>query len=413
MMEVAEKGKQLIEWAGKEMPVLKMIKEDFSQTKPFAGLKIGACLHITAETANLVLLLRDAGARVFLTASNPLSTKNEIVEYLKNYENIEVSSKRNETIQEYYQNIRNIINNQPDLIIDDGGDLISTICTENKTVASKVIGGCEETTTGVNRISNLHKEGKLYFPVIAVNNAKTKQMFDNRYGTGQSTIDGLLRATNVMIAGKTCVVAGYGWCGKGIANRLKAMGAKVIITEVDPIKALEAVMDGFQVKTMEEASREGDIFITATGNIEIITEKHFKTMKDGAILANAGHFNVEIDVSYLEKHKISKREIRENLEEYIMPDGRHLYLIAQGRLVNLVAAEGHPSSVMDLSFANQALALEFIVKNKSKLKSGLYEVPISIDQKVAFYKLLSMQIRIDQLTERQKNYLEGWNLGTA
>jgi adenosylhomocysteinase len=237
-------------------------------------------------------------------------------------------------------------------------------------------------------------------------------MFDNRYGTGQSTIDGLLRATNILLAGKTCVVAGYGWCGKGIANRLKSMGAKVIVTEIDSIKALEAVMDGFHVKTMEEASREGDIFITATGNIEVITDKHFKVMKDGAILANAGHFNVEVNVEYLEKNKVSKREIRENLEEYIMPNGKHFYLVAQGRLVNLVAAEGHPSTVMDLSFANQALALEFLVKNKSKLKSGVYEIPTSIDQKVAFYKLLSMQIKIDELTEKQKNYLQSWNLGT-
>lgn len=412
MMEIAEKGKQLIEWAAKEMPVLKMIREDFLQNKPFAGLKIGACLHITAETANLILLLRDAGAKVFLTASNPLSTKDEIAQYLKNYENIHIQSQKNESVKDYYQNIRNVINNHPDLIIDDGGDLISTICTENKTIASKVIGGCEETTTGVNRLHNLQKEGKLYFPVLAVNNAKTKQMFDNRYGTGQSTIDGLLRATNILLAGKTCVVAGYGWCGKGIANRLKSMGAKVIVTEIDSIKALEAVMDGFHVKTMEEASKEGDIFITATGNIEVITDKHFKVMKDGAILANAGHFNVEVNVEYLEKNKVSKREIRENLEEYIMPDGKHFYLVAQGRLVNLVAAEGHPSTVMDLSFANQALALEFLVKNKSKLKSGVYEIPTSIDQKVAFYKLLSMQIKIDELTEKQKNYLQSWNLGT-
>ncbi|MCS7244402.1 MAG: adenosylhomocysteinase [Candidatus Calescibacterium sp.] len=412
MMEVAEKGKLLVDWASKEMPVIKILKESFTQNKPFAGLKIGACLHITPETANLVLLLRDGGAKVFLTASNPLSTKDEIVDYLRNYEGIWVESKRGESNQEYYENIRKVISNQPDLIIDDGGDLISTMCSENKTISSKVIGGCEETTTGIIRLNNLHKEGKLLFPVIAVNNAKTKHMFDNRYGTGQSTIDGILRATNILIAGKTCVVAGYGWCGKGVAQKAKAMGAKVIVTEIDPIKALEAVMDGFEVKTMEEASAIGDIFITVTGNIEVITDKHFNNMKDGAILANSGHFNVEINVEYLEKNKISKRKIRDNLEEYIMPNGKHLYLIGEGRLANLVAAEGHPPSVMDMSFANQALSLEFLSKNKTRLKPGIYDVPIEIDKKVAFYKLLSMKIRIDELSEKQKKYMETWNLGT-
>lgn len=411
-MDVAEKGKLLVDWAQKEMPVLKMIRENFVQNKSFAGLKIGACLHVTPETANLVLLLRDAGAKVFLTASNPLSTKDEIVDYLKNYEGIWVESKRGESTQEYYNNIRKVISNQPDLVIDDGGDLISTMCSENKTISSRVIGGCEETTTGIIRLNNLHKEGKLLFPVIAVNEAKTKHMFDNRYGTGQSTIDGILRATNIMIAGKICVVAGYGWCGKGVAQRLKGMGARVIVTEIDPIKALEAVMDGFEVKTMEEASTIGDIFITVTGNIDVITEKHFNLMKDGAILANAGHFNVEINVEYLEKNKVSKRKIRENLEEYIMPNGKHLYLIGEGRLTNLVAAEGHPASVMDMSFANQALSLEFLAKNKNKLKPGIYQVPIEIDRKVAFYKLLSMKIRIDDLNEKQQKYLESWNYGT-
>ncbi|MCX7758999.1 MAG: adenosylhomocysteinase [bacterium] len=412
MMEVAEKGKLLVDWASKEMPVIKIIKESFIQNKPLAGLKVGACLHITPETANLVLLLRDGGAKVFLTASNPLSTKDEIVDYLRNYEGIWVESKRGESNQEYYENIRKVINNQPDLIIDDGGDLISTMCNENKTISSKVIGGCEETTTGIIRLNNLHKEGKLLFPIIAVNNAKTKHMFDNRYGTGQSTIDGILRATNILMAGKTCVVAGYGWCGKGVAQKARAMGAKVIVTEIDPIKALEAVMDGFEVKTMEEASAIGDIFITVTGNIEVITDKHFNVMKEGAILANSGHFNVEINVEYLEKNKISKRKIRENLEEYIMPNGKHLYLIGEGRLANLVAAEGHPPSVMDMSFANQALSLEFLSKSKTKLKPGIYDVPIEIDKKVAFYKLLSMKIRIDELNEKQKKYMESWNMGT-
>ncbi|MFN3478424.1 MAG: adenosylhomocysteinase [bacterium] len=411
-LETLEKGKLLIEWASKEMPVLKILRENFLQNKPFAGVKIGACLHITSETANLVLLLKDAGAKVFLTASNPLSTNNDIVEYLKNYEGIHVDSKRGESTQEYYQNIKKVVENQPDLIIDDGGDLISTICTESKTLASKVIGACEETTTGVIRINNLFKDGKLYFPVIAVNNAKTKHMFDNRYGTGQSTIDGILRATNILLASKTCVVAGYGWCGKGVAQKLRAMGSKVIITEIDPIKALEAVMDGFEVKTMEEASTLGDVFITVTGNTKVIAEKHFKIMKDGAILANSGHFNVEVDVEYLEKNKVAKRKVRENLEEYIMPNGKHLYLVAEGRLANLVAAEGHPAAVMDMSFANQALCLEFFIKNKTKLKPGTYEVPMEIDKKVAFYKLLSMKIRIDELTEEQEKYLKSWNLGT-
>ncbi|MEN3015413.1 MAG: adenosylhomocysteinase [bacterium] len=412
MMEVIEKGKLLVDWASKEMPVIKIIRENFRQSKPLAGYKIGACLHITAETANLVILLKEAGAKVFLTASNPLSTKDEIVEYLKNYEGIWVESKRGESVQEYYENIRKVISQQPDLVIDDGGDLISTMCNENKTIATKVIGGCEETTTGVVRLNNLFKQGKLYLPVIAVNNAKTKHMFDNRYGTGQSTVDSIMRATNILLAGKICTVAGYGWCGRGVANRLKGLGAKVIVTEVDPIKALEAVMDGFEVTTMEKAVTMSHIIITTTGNTDVVTEKHFKLMKDGTILANAGHFNVEIDMNYLEKIKVSKRKVRENLDEYILPDGRHIYIIAEGRLTNLVAAEGHPAAVMDMSFSNQALCLEFLTKNKSKLKPGIYDVPTEIDKKVAFYKLMSMQISIDELTEKQIKYLQSWELGT-
>jgi adenosylhomocysteinase len=412
VVDLAERGKMLVDWAYRNMPVIKLIREEFRVKKSLASLKIGACLHITAETANLVITLKEGGANVILTASNPLSTKLEIVEYLTKYEGIEVLSKPSETPEEYYSNIRKVIESNPNLLIDDGGDLIVTINKEYKTIASKIIGATEETTTGVIRINNLYNEGKLYFPVIAVNNAKTKHMFDNRYGTGQSTIDGILRATNILIAGKVAVVAGYGWCGKGVAWRLKGMGARVIVCEVDPIKALEAAMDGFEVKTMEEASKIGDIFITVTGNINVISSKHINNLKDGAILANSGHFNVEIDVSYLESKKISKRLIRDNLQEYIMPDGRHIYLIAEGRLANLVAAEGHPADVMDMSFANQALALEYLATRKNKLQPGVYDVLIEIDKKVAKLKLASMKITIDELTPEQINYINSWSLGT-
>jgi adenosylhomocysteinase len=412
VVDLAERGKMLVDWAYRNMPVIKLIREEFRVKKTLASLKIGACLHITAETANLVITLKEGGANVILTASNPLSTKPEIVEYLTKYEGIEVLSKLSETPEEYYSNIKKVIESNPNLLIDDGGDLIVTINKEYKTIASKIIGATEETTTGVIRINNLYNEGKLYFPVIAVNNAKTKHMFDNRYGTGQSTIDGILRATNILIAGKVVVVAGYGWCGKGVAWRLKGMGARVIVCEVDPIKALEAAMDGFEVKTMEEASKIGDIFITVTGNINVISSKHINNLKDGAILANSGHFNVEIDVSYLESKKISKRLIRDNLQEYIMPDGRHIYLIAEGRLANLVAAEGHPADVMDMSFANQALALEYLATKKNKLQPGVYDVLIEIDKKVAKLKLASMKITIDELTPEQINYINSWSLGT-
>ncbi len=412
VVDLAERGKMLVDWAYRNMPVIKLIREEFRVKKPLASLNIGACLHITAETANLVITLKEGGANVILTASNPLSTKLEIVEYLTKYEGIEVLSKPSETPEEYYSNIRKVIESNPNLLIDDGGDLIVTINKEYKTIASKIIGATEETTTGVIRINNLYNEGKLYFPVIAVNNAKTKHMFDNRYGTGQSTIDGILRATNILISGKVAVVAGYGWCGKGVAWRLKGMGARVIVCEVDPIKALEAAMDGFEVKTMEEASKIGDIFITVTGNINVISSKHINNLKDGAILANSGHFNVEIDVSYLESKKISKRLIRDNLQEYIMPDGRHIYLIAEGRLANLVAAEGHPADVMDMSFANQALALEYLATRKNKLQPGVYDVLIEIDKKVAKLKLASMKITIDELTPEQINYINSWSLGT-
>jgi adenosylhomocysteinase len=412
IVDLAERGKMLVDWAYRNMPVIKLIREEFRVKKPLASLRIGACLHITAETANLVITLKEGGANVILTASNPLSTKLEIVEYLTKYEGIEVLSKPSETHEEYYSNIKKVIESSPNLLIDDGGDLIVTINKEYKTIASKIIGATEETTTGVIRINNLYNEGKLYFPVIAVNNAKTKHMFDNRYGTGQSTIDGILRATNILIAGKVAVVAGYGWCGKGVAWRLKGMGARVIVCEVDPIKALEAAMDGFEVKTMEEASKIGDIFITVTGNINVISSKHINNLKDGAILANSGHFNVEIDVSYLESKKISKRLIRDNLQEYIMPDARHIYLIAEGRLANLVAAEGHPADVMDMSFANQALALEYLATKKNKLQPGVYDVLIEIDKKVAKLKLASMKITIDELTPEQINYINSWSLGT-
>ncbi len=409
---LAGKGKNRIEWAGSQMPVLKKIEEKFRKEKPLKGIKIAACLHVTSETANLMITLKAGGAEVVLTASNPLSTQDDVAAALVKYYKIPVFAIRGEDSKTYYSHILSALEIKPHITMDDGADLITTLHTKRKDLVKYVLGGTEETTTGVIRLKAMAEKGVLKYPLIAVNDAYTKYLFDNRYGTGQSTIDGILRATNILLAGKKFVVAGYGWCGRGIAMRARGMGANVIVTEVDPLRALEAVMDGFSVMPMKEAAKIGDIFVTATGDKNIITEKEFKLMKDGAILANAGHFDVEINVKQLENLAIKKLKIKESVVKYLMKDGRNLYLIAEGRLVNLGAAEGHPSMVMDMSFANQALSVEYIVKNYKKLENKVYKVPDEIDRMIAKMKLKSMGIKIDRLTKEQKEYLKSWMEGT-
>ena len=405
---LAEQGKLQLGWAEKNMPVVTGLRRKFSDSKPLSGAKVAACLHVTKETGVLVRSLMAAGAEVFLAASNPLSTQDDIAAALVS-EGANVFAKRGETTEEYFWALRKIASFDPDIIIDDGGDLHVLVHEEFAELAKKVKGGTEETTTGVIRLKALEKEGKLLYPVYAVNDAMTKQMFDNRYGTGQSTIDGILRATNILFAGKTVVVSGYGWVGRGIASRARGMGARVIITEVDPVRALEAVMDGFEVLPMEAAASKGDIFITATGNRDVVRWEHIARMKDGAILANSGHFNVEVSIGDLEKHAVSKRRIRPHLEEYQLDNGKKVYLLAEGRLVNLVAGEGHPSEVMDMSFANQFFSVLKIWKEERK-RPAVMRVPIEIDSSVAMEKLSSMGIRIDILTEEQKKYLESWKI---
>ncbi|MCS7262107.1 MAG: adenosylhomocysteinase [Aquificaceae bacterium] len=409
---LADVGKNRIEWAERDMPVLRRIRERFSQEKPFAGLRISACLHVTTETANLLITLKEGGAEVFLTASNPLSTQDDVAASLVKHYQIPVFAIKGEDTDTYYSHLREVIRREPHLVIDDGADLISTLHREFPELARKVYGGMEETTTGVIRLKAMAKEGVLLFPIVAVNDAYTKHMFDNRYGTGQSTIDAIMRATNRLVAGSYFVVAGYGWCGKGVAQRARGMGANVIVCEVDPIKALEARMDGFLVMPMREACRLGDFFVTVTGNTSVIREEHFMSMKDGAIVSNAGHFNVEIDLPALEALSLSRREIRPFVEEYTLRDGRRIYLLAQGRLVNLASAEGHPASVMDMSFANQALSAEFLLKNHQSLEKQVYRVPEEIDRQVADLKLRSMGVEIDELTEEQVAYLSSWEFGT-
>jgi adenosylhomocysteinase len=406
---LAPKGRVQIEWAEAHMPVLRLIKEEFRISKPFKGLRVSAVLHVTKETAVLIKTLLEGGAEVWLAGSNPLSTQDEVAAALVEY-GAHVYAWRGESKDEYYWCIERVAEVLPNIVVDDGADLHAYI--HSKGLSSKVNGGTEETTTGVNRLRILEREGRLGYPVIAVNDSYTKYLFDNRYGTGQSTIDGLLRATNILIAGKVAVVAGYGWVGRGIANRLRGMGARVIITEVNPIRALEAVMDGFDVMPMSKACEVGDIFITATGNINVVDAEHLTKMKDGAILANAGHFNVEINVNALESLSISKRTLREHVVEYTLRNGRKLYLLAEGRLVNLVAAEGHPSEVMDLSFANQAYAIKYLVENSDKLSRRVYKLPDEIDESIAKLKLKCMGISIDELTEEQRKYLSSWELGT-
>ncbi|MGB9681881.1 MAG: adenosylhomocysteinase [bacterium] len=407
-----EKGKLRIEWAEKQMPVLLSLREDFNREKPFAGIRIAMCLHVTTETAVLARTLRMGGAEISLCGSNPLSTQDDVVEVLNRERTANVYARRGTSQEEYYKNIEEALSIKPHIIMDDGGDLTATLHKRWEEFGEYIIGGTEETTTGVNRLISIEREKKLKMPVIAVNNAMTKHFFDNRYGTGQSTIDGILRATNILLAGKTFVVCGYGQCGRGLATRARGMGTKVIIVEVDPIKALEAAMDGYEVMSMREAAKNGDIFVTVTGNTSVIRKEHFLLMKDGAILGNSGHFNVEIDINGLEEIAISRRTIRENLEEFTLKDGRKLYLLAEGRLLNLACAEGHPASVMDMSFANQALSVEFLVKNAGNLSPRVMEVPLEIDKEVARRKLESMGISIDELTEEQKRYMENWELGT-
>ncbi len=411
-LNLADEGLKLIEWAEMDMPVLRQIRERFKKEKPLKGIRIGGCLHITTETANLARTLKEGGAEVYLCASNPLSTKDEVASALVKYFEIPVFAIRGEDRETYYSHIKAVLDKVPHITIDDGADLVSTLHKERPEQAEKVLGGTEETTTGVIRLRAMAEDGVLKYPIIAVNDALTKHLFDNRYGTGQSTIDGILRATNRLLAGSVFVVAGYGWCGKGLAMRARGMGARVVVTEVDPLKALEAVMDGYLVMPMDKAAKIGDFFCTVTGNRSVIRKEHFLKMKDGAIVANSGHFDVEINLNDLKEISTNVRKIRREVEEYTLKNGRRIYVLSQGRLVNLASAEGHPSGVMDMSFANQALCVEYIVKNHEKLEKKVYSVPEEIDREVARLKLTAMGIEIDTLTEEQKEYLSSWEMGT-
>lgn len=409
---LAAKGKLRIEWANQNMPVLNLIKERFAKEKPLKGVKLGACLHVTTETASLMRTLKEGGAEVGLCASNPLSTQDDVAASLVCDEEIPVFAICGEDSDTYYKHINSVLDMGPNITMDDGADLVSTLHSKRGDQVSSLWAGTEETTTGVIRLKSMARDKVLKFPVIAVNDAETKHFFDNRYGTGQSTIDGIIRATNRLLAGATFVVAGYGWCGRGLASRAHGMGAGVIVAEVDPLKALEATMDGYQVMPMLKAASLGDFFCTVTGNKHVLRKEHFEVMKDGAIIANSGHFNVEIDLEGLEKISLGKRQIREFVTEYKLPGNRRLNILADGRLVNLAAAEGHPSSVMDMSFANQALAAEWVAKNHQSLEKKVYVVPKEIDKQIAKLKLQSMGIKIDALTPEQERYLAGWQEGT-
>ena len=410
--ELAELGKKRIEWANQSMKVLQIIRKEFIKNQPLKGLRISACLHVTAETANLMIALRDGGADVALCASNPLSTQDDVAASLVRDYNIPTFAIKGEDNDSYYSHIMAALDHKPQITMDDGADLVGVLHTKRKAELVHVIGGTEETTTGVIRLRAMAKEGVLQYPIIAVNDADTKHLFDNRYGTGQSTIDGIIRATNFLLAGSKFVVAGYGWCGRGLASRARGAGAEVIVTEIDPTKALEAVMDGFRVMSMEEAAKIGDVFCTVTGNKNVLAKQHFEAMKDGAIISNSGHFNVEIDIPSLEKLSGSKRTTRNFVEEYTMKDGRRINLLGDGRLINLAAAEGHPASVMDMSFADQALCCEYMAKNYKTLEKRVYTVPVDLDKRVAKLKLESMGIKIDRLTPEQEEYLASWNEGT-
>ena len=410
--ELADLGKKRIDWANQSMKVLQIIRKDFIKHQPLKGIRIAACLHVTAETANLAITLRDGGAEVALCASNPLSTQDDVAACLVRDFNVPVFAIKGEDNDTYYQHIMSALDQKPHITMDDGADLVSIALTKRTDVLDGIIGGTEETTTGVIRLRAMAKEGVLRYPIIAVNDADTKHMFDNRYGTGQSTIDGIVRATNFLLAGSKFVVAGYGWCGRGLASRARGLGAEVIITEIDPTKALEAVMDGFRVMAMDDAAKLGDVFCTVTGNKNVLRREHYEVMKDGAIISNSGHFNVEIDIPALEKMASSKRVTRNFVEEYSLKDGRKINLLGEGRLINLASAEGHPAAVMDMSFADQALSVEYMVKNHESLEKKVYKVPDELDKRVAKLKLESMGIKIDRLTPEQEEYLAGWSEGT-
>lgn len=411
-VSLAEGGRRRIDWAEREMPVLRMIKERFTKERPLKGLRLSACLHVTTETANLMKTLQAGGADIVLTASNPLSTQDDVAAALVSMDEIPTFAIKGEDNVTYYKHIHAALDHKPHMTMDDGADLVSVMHKEYKDLLKTVLGGTEETTTGVIRLRAMAADHALSYPIIAVNDAMTKHFFDNRYGTGQSTIDGIIRATNILLAGKTFVVAGYGWCGRGLANRARGMGANVVVTEIDPLKALEAVMDGFRVMPMNEAVEIGNIFVTVTGDLNVIDGHHFEKMKDGAIVCNSGHFNVEINIPALEKMSKSKDLVRPFVESYQTKDGRQIFILGEGRLINLAAAEGHPASVMDMSFANQALGLEYIAKNYEKLEKKVYSIPEEIDKEIARLKLDAMNVKIDTLTEAQVKYLNSWEEGT-
>ncbi|HOP08290.1 MAG TPA: adenosylhomocysteinase [candidate division Zixibacteria bacterium] len=410
-IKLAAKGKDKIEWAERNMPVLRLIRERFKKEKPLKGINLACCLHVTTETANLMRTLKAGGANAALCASNPLSTQDDTAAALVKEYGIPVFAVRGENNKTYYKHIHQALDFKPHITMDDGADLVSTLHTDRKELAAGVLAGTEETTTGVIRLRAMAKSDSLLFPVIAVNDSKTKHFFDNRYGTGQSTIDGILRATNMLLAGSVVVVAGYGWCGRGVALKAKGMGAEVIVTEVDPVRGIEAAMDGFRVMPMSRAVAVGDLFVTLTGDINVIRMEHFRRMKDGAIVANSGHFNVELDLTSLNKACKKRRVVRPNVEEYVL-NGKRIFVLGEGRLINLTAAEGHPAMVMDMSFANQALAAEYVVKNHKKLERRVYTVPEKIDNQIAALKLKSMGISIDRLTPEQRKYLASWEMGT-
>jgi adenosylhomocysteinase len=409
---LAEKGRDRIEWAAGEMGVLALVRERFEKERPLEGIRIGACLHVTTETANLVDALKAGGAEVAVCASNPLSTQDDVAAAICDQSGIDVYAIKGEDNETYYRHINAVLDHRPHVTMDDGADLVSLLHRERQDQLQDVIGGTEETTTGIIRLRAMANDGALMYPIVSVNDADTKHLFDNRFGTGQSTIDAIMRATNLLLAGRTVVVCGYGMCGRGVASRARGMGAKVIVTEVDPIRALEAAMEGYGVMPLRDAARIGDMFVTVTGDRDVIGRQHMEVMRDGAVMANAGHFDVEIDKAALEGLASSKRRLREFVDEYRLADGRRLHLLAEGRLVNLAAAEGHPAAVMDMSFANQALSVEWVVKNKGSLSPGVYPVPVEIDVEVATLKLRAMRIEIDELTVEQQEYLRSWDQGT-
>jgi adenosylhomocysteinase len=412
-INLAERGRFRMQWAAKEMPVLDLLEERFKKEQPFRGIRIAGAMHVTSETANLMRVLIAGGAEVALCASNPLSTQDDIAAALVAYYEMPVYAIKGETVEQYNRHMSSVLTIQPNITMDDGMDLVAMLHTSRSDLLPNVVGGTEETTTGVIRLRAMAAQGKLKFPVMAVNDAMTKHFFDNRYGTGQSTIDGIVRGTNILLAGKTFVVGGYGWCSKGIAMRAKGMGANVVVTEIDPMRALEAVMDGFQVMPMSQAAKVGHVFCSATGDIHVIDKHHMEVMRDGAILANSGHFDVEINMKALQAMSTKITRVRDFLDEYTLDDGRRVYVVGEGRLVNLAAAEGHPSAVMDMSFANQALAAEYILKNGDKLTGNVYDVPETIDREIAALKLKAMSVEIDTLTPEQDAYLNEWSMGTG